>query len=407
MSRKYDIVVFGATGFTGELVAKYMIEHCPSELRWALGGRDLAKLKTVSERLGRTNIDLLVADSSNQASMDAMVAQTRVVLTTVGPYSKYGTPLVDACVRLGAHYCDLTGESPWIRKMIDKYHQQAEEKGVAIVHCCGFDSIPSDLGVLMVVRHMSSKLNRKCGPLKYIIGPMKGGASGGTLASMVELFNLPREELKKSRDPYFLNPTNMRGETRQPDMKFIEYDEDVGKWVIPFFMGPVNTRIVRRSNALLGNSYGPTFVYKEVASFNSMIQAFFVWLGMAAFVVLMAIPFTRGLLQKVLPKPGEGPTEQQRKEGHFTVTFVGETHPESPTEKPTKVRAKVNGYADPGYGETAKMISESAICLATLPRNSLKGGVVTPASSMGLELVERLKKAGMTFEITSPPPSTN
>jgi len=214
----------------------------------------------------------------------------------------------------------------------------------------------------------------------------------------MEMFNLPRSELMKSKDPYFLNPANARGQTRQPDVKFIKYDEDVKKWTAPFFMAAINTRVVRRSNALAGNSYGPNFSYSEVMSCSSIFHAFIVWFMSMLFLILLAIPVIRSLMCRVLPKPGEGPSEKDRKEGFFKVTFIGETQPENETEKPVKVTGQVNGYADPGYAETAKMISEAAICLASLPPG-VKGGVITPAESMGMALVERLRNAGMTFEI--------
>jgi len=269
------------------------------------------------------------------------------------------------------------------------------------VNCCGFDSIPSDLGSLMVVRHMQTKLVRNCGELKYLIGVMKGGASGGTLASGLGMFELPKEVLKEMRDPFYLNPPTKKG-SPQGDMFKVRFDEDVQKWTAPFVMGPCNCRIVRRSNALLDNSYGPNFKYTEALTTTSWIKAVGVWIGLLGFVLLASFSFTRNILRKVVPQPGEGPTEKERKEGMFKITLVGKTDTKEPGEKPHEVRAQVNGYSDPGYQETSKMISESAICLATLPADSIRGGVLTPASSMGMTLVERLRNAGMTFEITNP-----
>jgi len=273
-----------------------------------------------------------------------------------------------------------------------------------IVNCCGFDSIPSDLGALMMVRHMQNKYQRDCAELKYLIGPMQGGASGGTLASAMGLMEMPSHVLKQSRDPFYLNDGGKRG-VPQKDFMSVKYDNEVQHWIAPFVMGTCNTRVVRRSNSLLDKDYGPNFQYMEAVSCSSWFMAAIMWIGLAAFMLLGSIPFTRNLIKKYGPQPGDGPTEKQRNEGFFKITFVGKTDPKDQGEKGIEVRGQVNGHSDPGYQETSKMISETAIGLAlkaTREPNSIRGGILTPATSLGTDLIDRLKTAGMTFEITKP-----
>jgi len=318
--------------------------------------------------------------------------------------------LVEACVRQSTHYCDITGEPHFIRSIIDKFHKEAQEKRVRIVNCCGFDSIPSDLGALLVAHHIKSQLHRDCSSAKYFLGKMKGGVSGGTIASAMNMFELPPAVLKATRDPLYLNPDNTKGARQPRDQKIVAFDEDSKSWTAPFVMALVNTRIVRRSNALLSNYYGDAFQYSEHQAAKSFFQALVTWLLIASVLFLSSIRFTRDLLKKVVPKPGEGPSEKQRNEGFFNIAFVAQSQPKSNDEKSTKVFARVKGVADPGYGETSKMVAEAAICLAldddeddddsTAPKR-LPGGVLTPASAMGFRLIKRLRDAGMTFEIVS------
>jgi len=401
LQRKYDVVVYGATGFTGALVAQYLsVRPDSSNLRWAVAGRDQPKLQVLLNTLPNQGkgVDIIVANASSQESLDSMAKQTKVVLTTVGPYHQYGTPLVDSCVRMGTHYCDLTGEVPWIKTIINKYHKQAQENKAMIVTCSGFDSIPSDLGALMVIRHMKTKYGRDCGDLKYLIGPFKGGASGGTLASLFGMMELPASTIKEMRDPFYLNDDGKKGAPNQREQMNVRYDSDIQKWTAPFVMAACNTRVVRRSASLLGD-YGENFRYSESVVCSSWFSAFAMWSGLFIFMVLASISFTRNLLKKVLPKPGEGPNEKQRKEGMFQITFVGKSEPKD-GEQPVEVRGQVNGYGDPGYQETSKMIAETAIFLSQKSPDTIRGGVMTPASALGLPLIDRLRTAGMTFDIT-------
>ncbi len=415
-ARDHDIVLFGATGFTGRLVAEYFARHAPAGVRWAIAGRNRDKLDAVKRELVAIDarlVDLavLVADGHDQASLDALVPKTRVVCTTAGPFGKHGQKLVAACARHGTHYCDITGEVPFIRASIDENHEQAIATRARIVHCCGFDSIPFDLGV-----HMLWDRARKDGHTlawaKGFAGKTKGSFSGGTVASMLALM----EEAERDRNvrrllanPYGLDPDPKRriaGRQRpdSPDQRGVRYDKDLGRWTAPFVMSAINTRIVRRSNALLGGAYGPDFRYSESMSFpkgaKGLLGASLLTAGLGAFVAAAAFAPTRELLAKrVLPKAGEGPSKEKRDAGYFEVHLLAETEVDESAKK-ERLAGKVVGTSDPGYGETAKMLGESALCLASDTAHlEDRFGVLTPASAMGMHLVERLRAAGMTFAV--------
>ena len=407
--REFDIILFGATGFAGALVAEYYagLENPP---RWAMAGRNMEKLEKLREDLSKdfpaiAEVDLVVANSSDKASLEAMAARTRVVCSTVGPYTKYGTALVEACIANGTHYCDLTGEAQWVRAMIDAHHESAREAGVRIVTCCGFDSIPSDLGTLMLQDHALETHGRPCSQVKFFVAKMRGGFSGGTVASMLELLTQASQDrsiLKVLGHPYSLNPEGERKGPDGSDQRWIRYDEDARAWTAPFLMAAINTKIVRRSNALLDYKYGKEFRYSEVTRTASgpsgMFAAVMMALGLGGFTMALMQEQTRALLEKfVLPAPGEGPSREMIDTGFFEIRLVG--HVEGRTEP---VRGKVRGERDPGYGATATMLGESAICLALdQERLESEGGLLTPASAMGMVLVERLRDAGMTFEVKS------
>lgn len=409
-ARAYDVVLFGATGFTGKLVAEYLARKGPKDLRWAIAGRNREKLESVREELeeidgGLSKLPILVADGHDQASLDALVPQTRVVCTTVGPFGQHGRKLAAACARHGTHYCDITGEVPFVRASIDENHAKAAETRARIVHCCGFDSIPSDLGVHILWDHA----RRHGGSLswaKCFVGEMRGTASGGTAATMLSIVEAATTDAKGRKllgNPHALDPEVPRGRTRDPfeaDAHGVAFDEDIDRWTAPFLMASVNTRVVRRSNALL--HYGEPFRYREVMSLpkgpKGLVAAAAVSAGMAGFALGAALPPTRALLARfVLPKAGEGPSREARERGHFTLRFVAQGTGEG--GKALRLKATVKGTSDPGYGETAKMLGESALCLAhdgaTLGD---RFGVLTPATAMGMTLVERLRRAGMTFE---------
>jgi len=410
-NREFDVIVWGGTGFTGRLVAEYLLrqygppgEGSRSNLRWALGGRSEDKLKALIADLGPggAQIPLVLADSDDRTLLDVMAARARVICSTVGPYALYGSKLVAACVHQGTHYCDLTGEVQWMRRMIDDYHDAARESGARIVHTCGFDSIPSDMGVYFVQQQMRARHGVACSAVKYRAKEFKGGFSGGTIASMLNML----EELERVpsvaevlKDPYGLNPQGERRGLDGPERMLPEYDTDFAAWVTPFVMGMINTKVVRRSNAVMGYPYGREFRYDEgtimpfgLAGFP-LAAAFSA--GSAAFAATASVGALRQLLARMLPKPGEGPSREARETGYYVIELLGR-HPSDPA---LNLRARVRGDRDPGYGSTSKMLAESAVCLAQDTLAS-PGGVLTPASAMGDALLSRLNdNAGVTVEL--------
>ncbi|HMJ16028.1 MAG TPA: saccharopine dehydrogenase NADP-binding domain-containing protein [Polyangiaceae bacterium] len=409
--REFDVVLFGASGFTGKLVAEYLARNYgDGDLRWALAGRSLDKLGAVRAGLASitpslSDLPLLIADSSQRPALDAIARRTRVVCTTVGPYARYGNELVAACVAAGTDYCDLTGEVQWIRRMVDAHAESAQKSGARIVHCCGFDSIPSDLGTLMLQEHAIERHGAPCSEVKVFVTKLRGGASGGTVASLLGVMQEAARDRDVRRilvDPYSLNPAGERSGPDKPDSNSVRRDPDLPGFTAPFVMAAINTRVVRRSNALLGYRYGRDFRYREVSAFSNDVRGFVratqQTFGLGGFVAVATIPPLRSLLQKtVLPKPGEGPNAEQRRRGLFEMVVVGKGR----AAAPFSVRGRVVGHSDPGYGETSIMLAESALCLARDGVNSdCKAGVLTPASAMGAKLLARLRRAGMTFEIS-------
>ena len=398
MDREYDIIVWGATGFTGRLVVDYMTEQQEnSNLKWAVGGRNPQKLQ---QMLAGRDVAMVTADSGDEASIEALVRRTRVILTTVGPYARYGSSLVAACAKHGTDYCDLTGEVHWMREMITAYQEEAIATGARIVHTCGFDSIPSDLGVYFLQKHMLSTHGVPAHQIKYRPRAFSGGFSGGTIDSMIAMMEKAREDKSirsKLADPYVLNDAE-RG-LDGPDRLSAYYDEDFDSWVGPFVMGSVNTRVVRRSAELLNGLYGSDFQYNEGVLSGKGAVGFLgatgTGVGTGVFVGAASVSFTRGLMQKFLPKPGEGPSDDAINNGYYDIELFGK----HPTDSNKNVRVRVKGDKDPGYGSTSKMIAESALALAQddLP---VSGGFWTPASAMGDQLLARLpQSAGVTFEV--------
>ncbi len=403
--RKYDVIVYGATGFTGQLVAAYLARQygVGSDVRWAIAGRSKAKLETVRDALGdaASSLELIVADSADDAALLSLARQTRVVLTTVGPYALYGSELVAACIEAGTDYCDLAGEVQWIRKMIDTHHERAQETGARIVHCCGFDSIPMDIGVYFLQNTAKERYGDFCESIALYVKATKGAASGGTLASMMNII----EETRQNRDiarilvhPYSLNPEGERDGPDRRDQQNVAYDDDAKSWTAPFVMAGVNTKVVRRSNALAGYPYGREFTYREVVltgkGVGGWLKGAVMTLGLGLFVLGASFRPTRALLQRfVLPNPGEGPSPELQESGFFNLMQIGKL-PDGRI-----IRTRITGDQDPGYGSTSKMLAESAVCLA---RDNLRsgGGVWTPASAMGAALVTRLREnAGLTFDV--------
>ncbi|MBE2254483.1 MAG: saccharopine dehydrogenase NADP-binding domain-containing protein [Myxococcus sp.] len=403
-TRTWDLVLFGATGFTGALVAEYLSQHAPPEVRIALAGRNRDKLDEVKRGLGAAGarFGVLLGDSADPASLRAIAEATRVLCTTVGPYAKYGLPLVEVCARAGTHYCDLTGEPQFMRRSIDLADDLAKASGARIVHTCGFDSIPSDLGLLTL--HEFAKSRGLSGRFKHVAVAvsLKGGFSGGTVASLlhgVEEAMADRAVRRLMGDPYALSPDRAKEPDlgRQRDLAAVRYDDLLETWTAPFVMASVNTRVVRRSNALLGYLYGRELEYREVTSLRKGLKGLaygaMLTAGMGALLASQAFKPTRALARRLLPKPGEGPDKAARDAGSFKFRFEGET------VEGERLHAKVVGTSDPGYGETAKMLSHAALCLAQdeakLPP---RAGVLTPATALGMPLVERLRGAGMTFD---------
>ena len=399
---QFDVVVWGATGFTGQLVVEYLLRAYPEDsLRWAIAGRNKSKLDALNKRLD-AQIPVLIADSGDEASLAELVATTAVVLTTVGPYARYGSELVAACTASGTHYCDLTGEVQWMRKMIDEHQEAAVASGARIVHTCGFDSLPSDLGTLFVHNAMREQSNDTCGVVKYRAAAFKGGFSGGTVASM--MYMMEQAETDSSikpllEDPYALNPHGVRRGLDGPDAFAPQWDADFDSYVGPFVMAGINTRVVRRSNALMDHRYGHELRYDEGTLMGEGVLGFAKGLAMSLSTVAMAgassVSGLRKLMNRFVPQPGEGPDKELRESGFFEIKFFAQGF----ADKSNVVRATVKGDKDPGYGSTAKMIAESAVCLALDPV-SVGGGIWTPASAMGELLITRLhERAGVTFEL--------
>lgn len=410
--RTFDIILFGATGFTGRLVAEYLAKEAKGrDVKWAIAGRNPVKLEAVRAELARadlamSDLPILTADSHDVASLDKLAPQTRVVCTTVGPYMKYGHELAAACARAGTSYCDLTGETPFVRASIDANHEEATKTKARIVHCAGFDSIPSDLSAFLAREHAGEDLAW----VKMAVAKMSGGVSGGTISSMftiMEQAKSDREVRKLMFDPHGLDPVRGAADRDdfEKDQRSVKFDEDLGRWTAPFVMAAINTRVVRRSHALLKDEnqkgYGPRFRYNETMSFAKgpagFAAATMVVAGLGAFMGAAAIDPVRGLLSRtVLPAPGEGPSKEQQERGHFEMRILAET------ESGKKIGGRIAGNKDPGYGQTAVMLAESAMCLAkdvegkdAIPE---RFGVLTPATAMGMPLVKRLRAAGMTLE---------
>ncbi|MBW2224508.1 MAG: saccharopine dehydrogenase NADP-binding domain-containing protein [Deltaproteobacteria bacterium] len=403
-SRDFDIVLWGASGFTGRLVADYLARNYlggDTGLRLALAGRNKEKLAGIAEEIGAPQLPILIGDSFDAESLNAIASRTEVLLTTVGPYAKYGAELVGACVRNGTDYCDLSGETHFIAAMIDAHEEEAKRTGARIVHCCGYDSIPSDLGTLIVQEAFKQQHGTYASQVKMAAVQMKGAFSGGTIASMLNMVDELKENpgLRKILgNPYALNPKGVRGPDKG-DQTGPRFDKDLDMWTGAFIMAAINTRIVRRSHALMGLPWGEGFRYSEVMGTGKGVKgwsaATSITMGLVAFMGSLALPFTRPFVEKRLPSPGEGPSKAARDKGAFKTLFValgdGKT-----------ARAIVSDQRDPGYGSTAVMLSEAALCLALegaqLPTG---GGILTPAAAMGMRLVERLRAAGLTLEVQS------
>ena len=386
-NRELGVVVYGATGYTGKLVAEYLNNQygADGDLSWAMAGRSIDKLEAVRDELGiSAKVPLIVTDASDPASVRAMVDRAAVVITTVGPYQLYGSDLVAACAEAGTDYVDLCGEPNWMEQMIKAHNDTAKASGARIVFSCGFDSIPFDLGVFFLQEEARKSLG---GPLSRVRGRvcgMKGVWSGGTLASfratMAAAAKNP-ELVATLTNPFALTP-GFTGAEQPSGMKPM-YDEVMESWVAPFVMATINTKNIHRSNMLLDHGYGADFVYDEM---------FMTGPGDEGEAIAKAVAADKSMSTDTT-QPGEGPTKEQRESGFYDVLFVGQT------ADGKSLRARVTGDMDPGYGSTSKMIAESAVCLLKNP-DTVAGGILTPAPAMGRLLIDRLKRnAGLTFEL--------
>jgi short subunit dehydrogenase-like uncharacterized protein len=388
-SAKFDIVVYGATGFTGQLVAEYLTTHYKNDktLKWAMAGRSLGKLKSVRDAIGAPgNTPLIVADASDAASLKAMVEQTMSVITTVGPYQLYGEELLAACVATGTDYFDLCGEPVWMRQMIDKYEGEAKESGARIVFSCGYDSVPFELGTFFVQEEARRVFGAAASRVKGRVRDMRGTLSGGTAASGRATFEAVARDLSLVailNDPFALTPGFTGPKQPKGNKPFVE--EDLQSWAAPFAMALINTRNVHRSNMLMGFPYGKDFVYDEMVLTGPGEK------GEANAKLVMAA--NAGKTGPGAPKPGEGPSKEERENGLFDLLYVA-IAPDG-----RMVRAGVTGDRDPGYGSTSKMISECAICMLR-DVTDVPAGFWTPGAAMQHKLIKRLQEnAGLTFRV--------
>lgn len=399
--REYDVVLFGATGFVGRLTAAYLASSAPPTARIGLAGRSKERLEAVRGALPAAAADwpLLVVDSADARTVEELAASAKVVATTVGPYAKYGLPLVEACARAGTSYADLTGEVLFVRDSIDRAHEVAQASGARIVHACGFDSVPSDLSVLLTADQARADGAGELTGTTMLVVAMKGGVSGGTIDSLRNQIDVMKADSSRRpivADPYSLSPDR----AMEPDLGaqrdiFLTRREG-DRWVGPFVMAPFNTRIVRRSNALQGWTYGRSFRYSEVMGVGrspvAPLLASGIAVGVGALAAGMSLAPTRRLLDRVLPSPGDGPTESAREKGFFHLETT------ALTTNGARYRTTVRAKGDPGYAATAIMLGESALALAldSLPDFA---GVLTPATGIGRPLVDRLRAAGFTLEV--------
>ncbi|MEC8679818.1 MAG: saccharopine dehydrogenase NADP-binding domain-containing protein [Bacteroidota bacterium] len=399
--RKYDLLIWGATSFTGKLVTEYLFnKYGSSKIKWAIAGRNLDKLKKIRSEVADEKIPMFIADSFDEESLLKFIKKTKVVCSTVGPYSLYGTKLVKLCVENNTNYCDITGEAHWIRNLIDQFHEEAKSKKIKIVNSCGFDSIPSDMGVYFIQNEIKKTYKNYANFIKMRVAGIRGGISGGTYGSINNLLKEAYSNKKIFRvlnNPYGLNPKNKMEGMDKKDLRKIIFDKESNSWIYPFIMAGINTKIVRRSHALTNFQYGKDFRYEEAMmsgkGISGLLKAILAVFPLAM-IGLNPNSFLKKIVNSYMPKPGEGPGLEKRKNGFYNLRFY------VTIDERRKAFAKVVGDNDPGYGSTSKMLAESALCLAfdKLPENY---GVVTPSIAMGNQLLERLRNnAGLNFQIS-------
>lgn len=407
--RPYAVVLYGATSFVGKITAHYLVEFLSNNkdkdgnnVSWAIAGRDQEKLNELQSEL-TSEVDIIIANSKDAASLDEMTKQTQVIISTVGPYLKYGEPLIKSCAENGTDYVDLTGEAIFIKDMMDKYQDTAKQSGARIVNSCGFDSIPSDLGVYFTQTQAEEKFGTACDVIHMRVKAAKGGISGGTIASMATIFEevgQDKSRRKQVANPYLLNDDKEAPNVRQDNVTKPAYDDEHKRWLAPFVMASINTRIVHRTNQLLGYEYGRDFKYDEAMwmkdGVKGKLSSYALSAGLLGFATAMMIKPSRELLSKhVLPKAGSGPSKSDQDNGYYDIRLFGKT-----ANKDT-INTKVTGDKDPGYGSTSRMLAQAALCLAQdISKDDVGGGFWTPAAAMGARLIERLEAhSGLSFEV--------
>ena len=387
MDKKFDIIIYGATGFTGSLGAVYMDKYS-NELNWAIAGRDLVKLKKLQDSIP-SKPEIIVADANDEIALKKLTESTRVVASYAGPFNKYSNLLVKACVENGTHYVDITGEAIWVRDLIDNYHEECVNKKVKIIPACGYDSIPSDLGTYYTAKQINE-------PLKSIFAyhNMSGGVSGGTIESAFTMRDFKSKH--KMGHPFLLNPKGSYSSSQKllsKDYFSITKNKKLNKWVVPFVMAITNTRPVRRSAALMEakqQSYGPDFVYNEFQMVKSLPTAIVTTVSLAILGMIIVSPF-KNFFRRFFPKPGTGPNEKTRNNGWYEALFVAKT------TKNQEYVYRMYGKGDPGYKSTSMFLIESAISLLNNYQDG-EYGILTPATGLGEDLINRLKNQGVLFE---------
>lgn len=402
--REFDVVLYGATSFVGRFVAAHLFERQQQEpgLRIALAGRSASKLEALKQELGMNEMPVIIAEATDKGGLKALAERSKVVASTVGPYARYGSDLVEACATVGTDYCDLTAEVPWMQRMVDKFDAAAKQSGARIVHSCGFDSIPSDLGTWVLQQEARKRFGEPCEKVAMRVLKASGGFSGGTVASLSDMVAEAADDPQvrsATVNPYGLSRRASGGP--QKDRMLPRYDKTLRQWSAPFLMGPINTRVVQRSHALAGMPWGDDFIYDEAMSTGGGVLGLALAAGvtgaLGSLIGFAALKPTRPLMQKILPKPGKGPSLKSIEKGFFHMRATGTTR------DGRQLDVEIHGKKDPGYGATSKMLGESALCLAADSHNQqVGGGFWTPSTAMGERLVVALSDhAGVTIAVSS------
>ena len=397
--KKLDLVIWGATGFTGQLVCEYIAHSYDiKDLNWTIAGRNEEKLLKLKNRLNINN-PILIGNSNDKSSLEKICGKTKVICSTVGPYAIHGTELIHACVKMKTNYCDISGETQWIRKIIDTYHKKAKNKKIKIVNSCGFDSIPSDMGVYFCQSNYYKENGEYAHAINMRVAGTKGGFSGGTYNSLTNVIHeasVNKSIRKTLNNPYGLNPINEQSGPDKKDLRSVIYDKEAKSWIAPFVMAGINTKIVRRSNALFNYKYGKYFLYSEaVLVGDSFLGKIIGYLSLIP--ILMVIQKKGSIIKRIVdlfvPKAGQGPSKKQRENGFYNLKFYFNSNRK-------KYLAKVTGDMDPGYGSTSKMLAECAVCLALDDTSNKNYGVITPSVAFEENILQRLQNnAGLKFSI--------